>query len=128
MCNIEKHIEEFSKKTECKNCNTIRSLKRYCETDRNKEFYKNSLQNFLNKKNIEHCSRNCLLGAVFAERFNCIIRDLRKRPVFEKGDCNWLDILPTRTKKYNKRKPSFTKITPIQASLKKNEGFVYRNN
>ena len=31
------------------------------------------------------------------------------------------------TKQYNNRIHSSTKLTPIQASLKKNEGFVYKN-
>ena len=64
-------------------------------------------------------SRNTSLGAVFAEKFNGTIRDLLKRPVFEKGDGNWIDVLPTITKQYNNRVHSSTKLTPIQASLKK---------
>ena len=36
-------------------------------------------------------------------------------------------VLPTITKQYNNRIHSSTKLTPIQASLKKNEGFVYKN-
>ena len=40
-------------------------------------------------------------GAVSAERFNRTIRDLLKRPVFEKGDGHWIDLLPTITKHYN---------------------------
>ena len=36
-------------------------------------------------------------------------------------------MLPTITKQYNKRVHSSTKLTPIQASLKKNEGLVYKN-
>ena len=97
------------------------------ETDRGKEFYNNIFQGFLNKNNIKLYSRNSYLGAVFAERFNKTIRDLLKRPVFEKGDGNWIDILPTITKKYNNRVHSSTKLTTIQASLKKNEGYVYKN-
>ena len=97
------------------------------ETDRGKEFYNNIFQDFLNKNNIKLYSRNTYLGAVFAERFNKSIRDLLKRPVFEKGDGNWVDVLPTITKQYNNRVHSSTKLTPIQASLKKNEGFVYKN-
>ena len=31
------------------------------------------------------------------------------------------------TKQYNNRTHSTTKLTPIQASLKKNEGYVYKN-
>ena len=97
------------------------------ETDRGKEFYKNIFQSFLNKNSIKFYSRNSSYGAVFAERFNKSIRDLLKRPVFEKGDGNWIDVLPTITKQYNNRVHSSTKLTPIQASLKKNEGYVYKN-
>ena len=97
------------------------------ETDRGKEFYNNIFQDFLNKNNIKLYSRNSSYGAVFTERFNRTIRDLLKRPVFEKGKSNWIDVLPTITKQYNNRIHSSTKLTPIQASLKKNEGFVYKN-
>ena len=58
------------------------------ETDRGKEFYNNIFKDFLNENNIKHYSRNTDLGAVFAERFNLTIRNLIKRPVFEKGDGN----------------------------------------
>ena len=53
--------------------------------------------------------------------------DLLKKPVFEKKDGNWIDILPKITKQYNNRVHTSTKLTPIQASLKKNEGYVYKN-
>ena len=97
------------------------------ESDRGKDFYNNIFQDFLNKNNIKHYSRNTSLGAVFAERFNRTIRDLLKKPVFEKGDGNWIDVLQLITKQYNKRIHSSTKLSPIQASLKKNEGYVYKN-
>ena len=97
------------------------------ESDRGKEFYNNIFQDFLNKNNIKLYSRNSSYGAVFAERYNLTIRNLLKRPVFEKGDGNWIDVLPTITKQYNNKVHSSTKLTPIQASLKKNEGYVYKN-
>ena len=97
------------------------------ETDRGKEFYNIIFQDFLNKNDIKHYSRNSSYGAVFAERFNRTIRGLIKRPVFEKGDANWIDVLPIITKQYNDRIHSSTKLTPIQASLKQNEGYVYKN-
>ena len=97
------------------------------ETDRGKEFYNNKFQEFLNKNNIKLYSRNSSLGAVFAESFNRTIRDLLKRPVFEKGDGNWIDVLQTITNQYNNRIHSSTKLSPKDASLKKNEGFVYKN-
>ena len=97
------------------------------ESYRGKEFHNNIFQDFLNKNNIKFYSRNSSYGAVFAERFNRTIRDLLKKIVFEKGDGNWINILPTRTKQYNNKVHSSTKLTPIQASLKKNESFVYKN-
>ena len=97
------------------------------ESDRGKEFYNNIFQDFLNKNDIKLYSRKSSLGAVFAEKFNRTIRDLLKRPVFEKGESNWIDVLPTITKQYNNRVHSSTKLTPIQASSKKNEGYVYKN-
>ena len=97
------------------------------ETDRGKEFYNNIFQDFLNKNNIKLYSRNSSYGAVFAERFNRTIRDLLKKIVFEHGDANWIDVLPTITKQYNNRMHSSTKLSPKDASLKKNEGFVYKN-
>ena len=97
------------------------------ETDRGKEFYKNIFQEFLNKNNIKLYSRNSSYGAVFAERFNRTITDLLKKIVFQHGDANWIDVLPTITKQYNKKVHSSTKLTLIQASLKKNEGYVYKN-
>ena len=96
------------------------------ETDRGKEFYNNIFQDFLNKNNIKHYSRNSSYGAVFAERFNRTIRDLLKKIVFEQGDGNWIDVLQTITKQYNNRVHSSTKLSPKDASLEKNEGYVYK--
>ena len=97
------------------------------ETDRGKEFYNNIFQDFLNKNDIKLYSRNSSYGAVFAERFNRTIRDLLKKIVFEQGDANWIDVLPTITEQYNNRIHTSTKLSPKDASLKKNEGFVYKN-
>ena len=89
------------------------------ESDRGKEFYNIIFQNILNKNNIKFYSRNSSYGSFLTERFNRTIRDLLKKIVFEKGDGNFFDVLPTITKKYNNRTHSSTKLTPIQASLKK---------
>ena len=55
----------------------------------------------------------------FAERSNRTITDLLKTPVSEKRDGNWIDVLPTITKQYDKRVHTSTKLTTIQASFKK---------
>ena len=97
------------------------------ESDRGKEFYNNIFQDFLTKNNIKLYSRNSSYGAVFAERFNRTIRGLLKKIVFENGDANWINILQSITKQYNNRVHSSTKLSPKDASLKKNEGYVYKN-
>ena len=107
--------------------NSIRSSKRkpdLIETDCGMEFYYNIFQDFLNKNNIKIYSKNSSYGVVYAERFNRTIRDLLKKPVFERIGGKWMDILPKLTKKNNKRIHSSTKLTTIQASLKKIEGYV----
>ena len=55
------------------------------------------------------------------------IRDLLIKPVFQKRDGNWIDVLPTIPKQKNNRKHTTFKLPPIQASLKKNEAFVYES-
>ena len=99
------------------------------ESGRGKESHRgnNIIQNFLNKNNTKIYWRNTHLGSVFAERFNRTTRDILKRPVFERGDATWVDVLPTITKQYNIRIHSSTKLTPIQARLKKNKGYIYHN-
>ena len=67
------------------------------------------------------------MGGVFAERFNRTIRYLVKKAVFLKGDASWFDILLVITKQYTNRIHPCTNLTPIQASLKKNEGFVHKS-
>ena len=89
------------------------------ETDRGKEFYNNIFRDLLIKNKLIIYSWNSSYDAVFAEQFKRTIRDLLERPVFEKGDCNWIDDLQTITKQYNIRIHSSTKLTPIQGSLKK---------
>ena len=60
------------------------------ETDVGTEYVTNGLNVFLRSNNIKKNSRNTALGTVFAERFNKTMRNLLKKPIFEKGR---LDIL-----------------------------------
>ena len=55
------------------------------------------------------------------------MRDLLTRPVFEKIDGSWIDVSHTITKQYEKRVQFSTNLTPIQASLKKIEGYVHHH-
>ena len=55
------------------------------------------------------------------------IRNLSKKPVFEKGNADWIFELPFVVKKYNKIKHNSLKLTPIQAYKNSNEKFVFDN-
>ena len=96
------------------------------ETDRGNEVINNIFQIFLKNNNIKLFSRNTSLGAVFAERYNKTIIDLLKRPVFENGHGNWIDVLPRTTKQHINRVHTSITLTPIQASPKKNQENVYQ--
>ena len=50
-----------------------------------------------------------------------------KKPVFEKGNADWISELPSVVNKYNNTIHSSTKMTPNQASKKSNERKVYSN-
>ena len=97
------------------------------ETDRGKEFYNNNFQDFLNKNNIKIYSRNTYLGAVLPNALFVLLDIFLKNLFLKKGDADLIDILPTITKQNYFRIHSSTKLTPIQASSKKNEGYVYNN-
>ena len=97
------------------------------ESDRGAEFYNSIFQNFLKSKRIYHYSRYTDKGPSVCERVIRTIRNLLKKPVFEKGNADWLSELPSVIKKYNNSIHSSTKMTPIQASKKSNERRVYSN-
>ena len=92
------------------------------ETDDEKEFVSKTFTDSLNKNFIRTSTHFISLASVFAEMFNRTIKDFLKQPVFQYGDGNWVDKLPTITKQCNNRLHFSTKLMPIQASLKQKEG------
>ena len=97
------------------------------ESDRGSEFYNSIFQNFLKLKNIHHYSRFTDKGPSIAERVIRTIRNLLKKPLFEKGNADWVSELTSVIKKYNNTIHHSTKMTPIQASKKSNEKIVIDN-
>ena len=81
----------------------------------------------MKSKNIQHYSRLTDKGPSIAERVIRTIRNLLKKPVFEKGNADWLSDLSSVIKKYNNTIHNSTKMTPIQASKKSNQNEVYSN-
>ena len=97
------------------------------ESDRGTEFYNSIFQNFLKSKNIHHYSRFTDKGPSIAERAIRILRNLLKKPVFERGKPDWLSELPSVIKQYNITVHHSIKMKPIDASKKSNQKLVYNN-
>ena len=76
---------------------------------------------------MHHYSRYTDKGSSIAERVIRTIRNLFKKPVFEKGSADWLSELLSIVKKYNNTIHNSTKMTPNQASKRKNEKVVFDN-
>ena len=75
------------------------------------DFVNKDFTDLLNENQVKRYSRYTSIGAVFAERFNRTFGDLPKRPVFERGDANWIDVLPVITKQFKNRIQFSTKLT-----------------
>ena len=97
------------------------------ESDRGSEFYNSVFQDFLKSKSIHHYSRFTDKGPSIAERVIRTIRSLLKKPVFEKGNADWISELPSVIKQYNNTIHHSIKMTPVQASKKSNEKTVFDN-
>ena len=121
---------KYSKTIKDEFANIINKSKRkpyLLESDDGGEFVNKIFNEFLKQNSIKRYSRYTSHGAVFAERFNRTLRNLLKKPVFLKGNANWIDELQTVTKLYNNTIHHSTKMTPTQASKKENEDIVYFN-
>ena len=88
------------------------------ESDRGAEFYNNLFQNFLKTKDIQHYSRFTDKGPSKAERVIRTVRNLLRKPVFLKGNADWIFEILSVIKKYNNTIHSSIKMTCIQTSKK----------
>ena len=91
------------------------------ESDRGSELYNSVFQNLSKSKNIHQYSRFTDKGPSIAERVHRTIRSLLKKPVFEKGNANWLSELSSVIRKYNNTNHHSIKKSLVQASKKSNE-------
>ena len=81
----------------------------------------------MKNKNIQHFSRFTDKGPNIAERVIRTVRNLIKKPVFEKGRADWLSELSSVIKQYNNTIHHSIKMTPNQAYKKSNGRKVYTN-
>ena len=96
------------------------------ENDRGAEVYNSSFQNFLKKRNIQYFSRFTGKGPSIAERVIKTVRNLLEKPVFEKGNHDWLSELPSVIKRYKNTIHNSIKMPPIQASSKSKKRSLFK--
>ena len=88
------------------------------ESHRGSKCYTSIFQNFLKSKNIQHYLRFTDRVPSLAEKVIRTKRKSLKKPVFEEGNADWLNELPSVIKKYNDTIYNSKKKTPNQASEK----------
>ena len=97
------------------------------ESDGGAECYNSIFQNFLRGKNILPYGTFNDKGSNIAERLVRTIRSLLKKPIFLKGNADWLSELPSVINLYNNTIHSTMKLKPIDASRKSEEKIVFNN-
>ena len=99
----------------------------YLWVDKGKEFYNKHLKGLLEKHNIQMYSTENEEKSSVCERWNRTIKTKMWKQFIVQGNTMYLDMLPKLVKQYNNTKHSSIKMTPVEASNKKNEGIVYFN-
>ena len=99
----------------------------YLWVDKGKEFYNKHLMDLLEKYKIQIYSTENEEKSSVVERWNRTIKTKMWKQFTVQGNTQYLDMLPKILKQYNNTKHSSIKMTPVEASKKKNEGTVYFN-
>ena len=99
----------------------------YLWTDKGKEYYNKHVKELLDKNKITLYSTENEEKSSVCERWNRTIKSEMWKQFTVQGNTMYLDMLPKILNQYNNTKHSSIKITPIEASKKKNEGVVYFN-
>ena len=99
----------------------------YLWTDKGKEYYNKNMKELLEKNNITLYSTENEEKSSVCERWNRTIKTKMWKQFTVQGNTVYLDILPKILEQYNNTKHSSIKMTPVEASKKKNESTVYYN-
>ena len=99
----------------------------YLWTDKGKEYHNKHVKELLDKNKITLYSTENEEKSSVCERWNRTIKSKMWKQFTVQGNTMYLDMLPKILKQYNNTKHSSIKMTPIEASKKKNEGVVYFN-
>ena len=99
----------------------------YIWVDKGKEFYNKHLKSLLEKHKIPLYSTENEEKSSVCERWNRTIKTKMWKQFTVQGNTRYLDMLPKLVKEDNNTRHSLIKMTPTEASKKKNEGLVYFN-
>ena len=99
----------------------------YLWVDEGKEFYNKHVKDLLEKNGIHMYSTENEEKSSVVERWNRIIKSKMWKQFTVQGNTMYLDMLSKLVNQYNNTKHSSIKMTPFEASNKKNEGTVYFN-
>ena len=99
----------------------------YLWVDKGKEFYNKHVKDLLEKNGIHMYSTENEEKSSVVERWNRTIKSKMWKQFTVQGNTMYLNMLPKLVNQYNNTKHSSIKMTPIEASNKKNEGTVYFN-
>ena len=91
----------------------------YLWTDKGKEYYNKHYKELLNKNKITLYSTENEEKSSVCERWNRTIKTKMWKQFTVQGNTMYLDMLPKLVEKYNNTKHSSIKMTPIEASEKK---------
>ena len=111
--------------------NVFEKSKRYpghLWVDQGKEFYNNDMNKLMKKdNNIKMYSTYGEHKSAVVERFNRTLKNMMFPVLTINNNHDWIDILPDLINKYNNKKHSSIKMTPIEALKKENKEKVFRN-
>ena len=99
----------------------------YLWTDKGKKYYNKHVKELLEKNKISLYSTENEEKSSVCERWNRTIKTKMWKQFTVQGNTVYLDMLPKLVAQYNNTKHSSIKMTPVEASKKKNEGSVYFN-
>ena len=108
----------------------IKTYKRkpeYLWVDKGSEFYNKTFKEWLLQNDIELYSTFNEGKAVIIERFNRTLKSRMYKQFTIQNNTIWYNIIDKLVDEYNKTKHGSIKLTPVEASKKKNQGTVYFN-
>jgi hypothetical protein len=94
--------------------------------DQGKEFVNKKMEKWLKENDISLYHTFGEHKASTIERFNRTLKSLMWRRFTQEQTHHWIDMVPELLEEYNNRKHSTIKMTPIEASKKKNEDALWK--